>query len=63
MKPFNRYLICAKILLILAIIFIIVAINHPEMSFPWSNKYTGFLYSLYFIVTIFLFVLGIRKNS
>ena len=37
MKPFNRYLICAKILLILAIIFIIVAINHPEMSFPWSN--------------------------
>ncbi len=63
MKFLNRYFISATILLILAIIFIIVAINHPEMSFPWDNKYTYFLYALYFIITIFLFILGVKNNS
>ena len=63
MKSFNRYFASAMILLVLAIIFIIVAINHPELSFQWDNKFTYLLYALYFIITIILFVLGVKKNS
>ena len=63
MKSFNRYFASAMILLALAIIFIIVAINHPELSFPWDNKFTYLLYALYFIITVFLFALGVKKNS
>ena len=44
------------IMLIVAIVFIMFAFNHPEKSFPWNNTVTWLLYGIYFLVTIVLAV-------
>ena len=44
--------IIGVIMLIVAIVFIMFALNHPEKSFPWSNTITWLLYGVYFLVTI-----------
>ena len=52
----NTSRIVGLIMLIIAVAFIIFALNHPEMSFPWNNTITWFLYSLYFLVTVVLLI-------
>lgn len=43
------------IMVVIAIIFVVFAINHPEMFFPWSSPTTYLLYGVYgFIMTFFL---------
>ena len=46
--------IIGSIMLVIAIAFVVFALNHPEMSFPWSNTITWVLYGLYAIVTAVL---------
>ena len=46
--------IIGVIMLIVAIVFIVFALNHPEMSFPWNNTITWLLYGLYILVTVML---------
>ena len=48
--------IIGVIMLIVAIAFIIFALNHPEKSFPWSNRIIWLLYGVYFLVTIVLLI-------
>ena len=36
--------IIGVIMLIVAIVFIMFALNHPEKSFPWNNTITWLLY-------------------
>ena len=48
--------IIGVIMLIIAIVFIMFALNHPEKSFPWSNAITWLLYSVYFLVTVVLLI-------
>ena len=48
--------IIGVIMLIVAIAFIIFALNHPEKSFPWSNRINWLLYGVYFLVTIVLLI-------
>ena len=48
-------------MLIIAIVFIMFALNHPEKSFPWSNTITWLLYGVYFLVTVVLLI-GKRQN-
>jgi hypothetical protein len=43
-------------MLIIAIAFIVFALNHPEMSFPWNNTITWLLYGLYILVTVMLLI-------
>ena len=43
-------------MLIIAIVFIMFASNHPEKSFPWSNTITWLLYGVYFLVTVVLLI-------
>lgn len=43
-------------MLIIAIVFIMFALNHPEKSFPWSNTITRILYGVYFLVTVVLLI-------
>ena len=40
--------IIGVIMLIIAIVFIMFALNHPEKSFPWNNTITWLLYGVYF---------------
>ena len=43
-------------MLIIAIVFIMFALNHPEESFLWSNTITWLLYGVYFLVTVVLLI-------
>lgn len=45
-----------------AIVFVLFALNHPEMSFPWSNTITWLLYGLYVLVTVVLLLAPKRKK-
>ena len=48
--------IIGVIMLIVAIVFIVLALNHPEKSFPWNNTITWLLYGVYFLVTVVLLI-------
>ena len=48
--------IIGVIMLIIAIVFIMFALNHPEMSFPWNNTITWLMYGVYFLVTVVLLI-------
>ena len=52
----NTSKIVGLIMLIIAVAFIIFALNHPEMSFLWNNTITWLLYGLYFLVTVVLLI-------
>ena len=43
-------------MLIIAIVFIMFALHHPEKSFAWSNTITWLLYGVYFLVTVVLLI-------
>lgn len=45
-----------------AIVFVIFALNHPEMGLPWSNTITYLLYGLYFVVMVIMFVAPFKKK-
>ena len=55
--------IIGLVMVVIAIVFVIFALNHPEMSFPWSNTITWALYGLYAIVTAALLVAPTKKKS
>ena len=48
--------IIGVIMLIVAIVFIVFALNYPEKSFPWNNTITWLLYGIYFLVTVVLLI-------
>ena len=48
--------ISGLIMLIIAIVFIMFALNHPEMSFPLNNTITWLMYGVYFLVTVVLLI-------
>ena len=48
--------IVGLVMLIIAVAFIMFAVNHPEMSFPWNNTITWLLYGLYVLVIVVLFI-------
>ena len=48
--------IIGVIMLLVAIVFIMFALNHPEKSFPWSDTITWLLYAVYFLVTMVLLI-------
>ena len=48
--------IIGVIMLIVAFVFIMFALNHPEKSFPWNNTITWLLYGVYFLVIVVLLI-------
>lgn len=54
--------IIGLVMVIVAVIFVIFAFNHPEMSFPWGNTITWVLYGLYTLTTIVMLVAPFRKK-
>ena len=49
--------------LIIAIIFFVVALNNPQASFPWSNIITYILYGIYVIIMIILFIAPFKRKK
>lgn len=58
----KRFFIPACVLSIAAIGFVIFAMGHPELSFPWDNWITGILYGLYADAVVLLFILAFCKK-
>ena len=54
--------IIGLVMVVIAIVFVVFALNHPEMSFPWSNAITWVLYGLYAIVTAVLLIAPTKKK-
>ena len=54
--------IIVLVMAIIAIAFVVFALNHPEMSFPWSNTVTWVLYGLYTIVMVVLLIAPTKKR-
>ena len=48
--------IIGVIMLFVAIVFTVFALNHPEKSFPWNNTITWLLHGIYFLVTVVLLI-------
>ena len=55
--------IIAVIMLVIAVIFIGIALNNPQASFPWSNTITYIFYGIYIIVMMVLFVVPFNKSK
>ncbi len=54
MSKCRRYFIIGCILMIVAISFILYGVNNPQASFPWSNSVTYVIYSIYGLLTGFV---------
>ena len=48
--------IIGMIMLVVAIIFLVFALNHPQASWNWNNTITYTLYIIYLVVMIFLLI-------
>ena len=59
----KKFLIPACVLAAVAVGFVIYALSHPELSFPWSIRTTHILYGLYVAAVVLLFALAFRKNT
>lgn len=55
--------VIAVIMLIMGVVFIFIALNNPQASFPWSNTITYLLYGLYTIVGIVLFIAPFKMEK
>ena len=49
----KKYLKIGLAMILIGIIFIFYALNHPEASFPWSNNITYIIYMAYLVLTIY----------
>ena len=59
----KRFFIPACVLAAAAVGFVIYALGHPELSFPWSVQITHILYGLYVDAVILLLVLAFWKKT
>ena len=59
----KQFFIPACVLAVAAIGFVVYALGHPELSFPWSMQLTNILYGLYVDVVMLLFVLAFWKKT
>lgn len=59
----KRWFIPACVLTAAAIGFVIYALGHPELSFPWGNQITNILYGLYVVAVVLLFVLAFWEKT
>ena len=60
-KKYSRNI--AVIMLVIAIVFIFIALNNPQASFPWSNGITYILYGVYVCLMIVLFIAPFKRKK
>ena len=54
--------IIGLVMVTIAIAFVVFALNHPEMSFPWSNTITWGLYGMYAFVAVIFLIAPTKKK-
>ena len=50
-------------MLLIAISFVVYALNNPQASFPWSNSITFAIYAIYAVIMIVSFVMFLRRKK
>lgn len=58
----KRFFIPVCVLAVAAIGFVIYAVGHPELSFPWSIRIPHILYGLYADAVVLLLALAFWKK-
>ena len=53
--------IIGAIMLAAAVIFVIIALMNPQMSFPFSNAVTYCIYAVYAALTVLLLIAPFKK--
>ena len=53
--------IIGLVMMAAAIAFVVFALNHPEMSFPWSNTITWSIYGVYMLAAVILLIAPGKK--
>ena len=61
MKKCSR--IIALIMLVIGVVFIFIALNNPQASFPWSNMVTYIFYGIYVVMMIVLFIAPFKRKK
>lgn len=56
------FFISACVLGVVAVGYVIFAMGHPEMSFPWDSRITGVIYGVYADAVVLLFILAFCKK-
>ena len=51
------------VMLLAAVIFVIFALNNPQLSFPWGNTITYSIYIIYLVITIVLLIAPFGKKQ
>ncbi len=51
------------IMLAAAVIFVIIALTHPEMSMPFNNGVTYAIYAIYAALTVLLLIAPFKKSG
>lgn len=59
-KRISRIVAC--IMIMVAVIFVVIAFNNPQLNWPWSNAVTYILYMLYLIIVIVLLIAPFKKK-
>jgi len=49
-------------MILIAVVFIVYALNNPQASFPWGNNISYIIYITYAIVTTVCLLLALRKK-
>lgn len=57
------FLITGLVMTLLAIIFCIYALNHPNLSYPWNNYITYAIYVVYIVTNISMYILSYRFSK
>ena len=60
-RKMSRVIAC--IMLVIGIAFVIVALNNPQLSWPWSNTISFIIYFTYIILMIILFIAPFKKKG
>lgn len=57
----KRSRMIAVIMLVIAVIFVFIAFQNPQASFPWSNTVTYILYGLYAVAVLVLLIAPFKR--
>ena len=60
-KSISRVIAC--VMLLAGIVFVLFALHHPQLSWPWGNTVSYFLYLVYLIAMVVLFIAPYGKKG
>jgi len=62
LSKFKTYILCGSVLMLIAIAFILYAVNNTQASFPWDNSVTYVIYGVYGLSTGFVWGLAFKNR-